>query len=307
MTPRLRRPARPLGAALVILLALAALHHDAEARGAMVAGRALHVHVPPGYTGSAPVPLVILLHGVGVTGTFQDVYLRIAEQSDLRGFLYVYPDGLRGPLGPFWNGAACCQDAYTPPVDDVAYIDAIIDYVRDHYRLDERRVFIIGHSNGAYMTSRYACESGRAAAVVTLGGGQYLDPLQCGARPWFPFWGPAMTSVLHVHGTNDEITPYWWSWTMALPMGGGTLPSAPQTIASWMYRNGCVPAGGDSPIDLDANIAGAETTRSYYACVGPALEFWTMNGSPHCPMFFQSPSSATFGARAIDWLYAHGR
>lgn len=213
--------------------------------------------------------------------------------------IYAYPDGTRGAAGPFWNGARCCQDPLTPPVDDVGYLDGIIDYVRTHYRLDERRVFLIGHSNGAFMASRYACERPwTVAAIVTLSGGQYLDPFTC---------GPGNTSVLHIHGTNDEITAHGGIGAGPSPSPIIGLPTGVVTVANWIFRNGCSPIGWPLPArDLDYTIPGAETSGIAYPCLGGAVEFWSIWGGPHVPHFFQTPEQS-FGRVALDWLLLHGR
>src|SRR4051812_11197178 len=55
--------------------------------------RPVPVHVPPGYVPGHPTPLVILLHGYGVAGWLEDLYLTLTPLSNDRGFLYAYPDG----------------------------------------------------------------------------------------------------------------------------------------------------------------------------------------------------------------------
>ena len=267
-----------------------------------VRGRPFHLRVPASYNGSRPVPLVVLLHGLQVTSTYQETYMHIGDAADANGVIFAYPDGTRGPAGPFWNGAGCCQDPLTPPVDDVGYIRDIINYVRTRYRLDEGKIFLIGHSNGAFMASRYVCERSDVAAIVTMSGGQYLSPVACNG---FSF---LRTSVLHIHGTNDEIVPYGGVGTAP---GVGVLigvPTARVTVANWRLRNGCIfPIEHRlADIDLDSSILGAETSPVYYDCVNASVEFWTMRGAPHVPTFYQTPERS-FGHFALAWLLSHGR
>jgi len=292
----MERKRRSLGISIVLLGAFAGAGR-ADARGVIVDGRLFHLHVPARYDGSKQVPLVILIHGIGVSSTLQDAYMRVKDESDARGFIYAYPDGTRlpSPVGQFWNGANCCQPPLVPPVDDEAYLDHIIQYVRSNYKLDERQIFLIGHSNGAFMANRYACHRSQVAAIVTLSGAQYLNPLDCG----LPFLG--QVAVLHIHGTYDEVTPY------LLSLG---YPPAPLTVFNWATRNGCfhIGAPGGAPLDLVSDIPGNETSRKVYACLGGALEFWTINGGYHVPNFYQrGERGRTFGSHALDWLLAHGR
>lgn len=282
---------------------LAFLAAPAVGRGITeVRGRPFHLRVPASYDGSRPVPLVLLLHGLQVTSTVQEAYMRVGDAADARGVIYAFPDGSRGPAGPFWNGAGCCQDPLTPPVDDVGYIGDVINYVRTHFRLDERKIFLIGHSNGAFMASRYVCERSDVSAIVTMSGGQYRLPTACNGISLL------RTSVLHIHGTNDEIVPYGRIGTAPAPGALIGVPTAVMTVANWRWRNACpVPFGRSLPDrDLDSSIPGAETSVVEYPCANAAVEFWTMTGSPHVPSFFQTPGQS-FGAVALDWLLLHGR
>ena len=285
---------RPLALAILSLHLRAA--GGAAALGVMVDKRPFHLHVPASYDGSRAVPLVVLLHGIGVTSTLQEAYFRLKAESEARGFIYAYPDGTRGPAGAFWNGAGCCQVSISLPVDDVGYLDSIIGYVRNHYRLDENRIFLTGHSNGSFMGTRYVCERSQVAAIANLSGGQYTDRLRCG----IPAGG--RTAVLHMHGTADEITPYFFSH---IPV----LPSALETVVNWTVRNGCfpfpLPAG---TVDLVSDLAGNETGKVRFACIGAPLDFWTIAGGSHVPNMYQlGEAGRTLGANVMDWLYAHGR
>lgn len=292
---------------LIAVVALTAGAGIANARGIMVDGRPFHLHVPASYDGSRPLPLVLLIHGIGVDSTLQETYMRVKAESDARGFIYAYPDGTRGPAGQFWNGAGCCQDPFTPPVDDVGYLDHIIQYVQNNYRLDRERIYLIGHSNGGFMASRYACErsgySGvgrpQIAAIATLSGGQYLFPVQCGI-------GIGSVAVLHIHATLDEITPYL---VPLVPILTG-FPAGRQTVDNWRLRNGCIGPGYPltPPIDLVSDLRGNETGRWAFWCPFAPVEFWTIHGGSHVPNFYQpGEPGRTFGAQVLDWLWAQRR
>jgi len=118
----------------------------------------------------------------------------------------------------FWNATdACCNLDRKEGIDDVAYVSQIIDDVTARYNVDPKRIYLVGHSNGAFMSHRFACEMGsRVAAIVTLAGMQWNDPAKCP--------GGSPVSVLHVHGDADDTILY---------AGGvseiGTYPSAKQT------------------------------------------------------------------------------
>ena len=74
------------------------------------ADRPIDVRVPDGLDPAEPAPLVVLLHGYGVSGEVQDAYLGMGDAAAERGMLFVAPDGTENRSGRrFWNATpACC-------------------------------------------------------------------------------------------------------------------------------------------------------------------------------------------------------
>ena len=93
------------------------------------------------------------------------------------GFLYAFPDGTRDRLGNrFWNASDACCDLFQSGVDDVAYLTAVIDDMSARFHVDAKRIHLVGHSNGGFMSHRYACDRAeRVAAFVSLAGDNYKD------------------------------------------------------------------------------------------------------------------------------------
>jgi polyhydroxybutyrate depolymerase len=93
-------------------------------------------------------------------------------------------------------------------LDDVAYLDAVIDDASARLRIDPSRVYMAGYSNGGMLTHRYAAERSRriAAAAVTAG--------TIGGKPdtRTPEWripAPrAPVPILMIHGREDPIVQY---------------------------------------------------------------------------------------------------
>ncbi len=233
--------------------------------------------VPDGYDSQQATPLVVLLHGYSSNGSAQDAYFRLSPLAEKENFLLAFPDGTRDLTGNrFWNATDACCDFYNRGVDDVAYIDSVIDEIAGWYNVDPRRVFLVGHSNGAFMSHRFACDrSRRVAAIVTLAGMQWDDPGRCEAT--------APVSVLHVHGTNDQVIRYEGGSTPK-----GPYPGAVETAGTWAAKNACggtlAPTG--QRLDLDVNVPGAETAVDRYSgCTGTDVETWTIDGGGHIPAF----------------------
>ena len=55
-------------------------------------------------------------------------------------------------------------------------VDAILADVKAKYNVDPKRVFVIGHSNGGFMSHRLACDrASDVAAIVSLAGATWLE------------------------------------------------------------------------------------------------------------------------------------
>ena len=158
--------------------------------------------MPASLPAGEAVPLVIGLHGgIGSGVQFAD-NSRFDKLAEANGFLVVYPDGVGTGLGGddlrTWNAGACCGSAARQDVDDVAFLSALIDELAGRYRIDADRTYALGHSNGAMMSYRLACElSDKIVAIGMVSGSRTLDACE----PSQP------VSVIQVHGTGDQNVP----------------------------------------------------------------------------------------------------
>jgi polyhydroxybutyrate depolymerase len=264
--------------------------------------RPYHFQVPTGYDSSRPTPLVILLHGYTATGATQEAYFQLAPVADARGFLYAWPDGTVDATGQhFWNADDACCDIYGANPDDVGYVNQIVDDMSTRFNVDPKRVYLVGHSNGAFMAHRMACDAApRFAAIVALAGAVWNDPSLC--QP------STRVSVLAVHGDLDAVVNYNGGQTPNFAGGllsGRTYPSAHGTVATWSAKNGCsgaIAATGQT-LDLDTVLVGPETKIEAYAgCpAGGSVELWTIQGGGHLPAFAQP----TWPDAVWSWLDEH--
>jgi polyhydroxybutyrate depolymerase len=245
-----------------------------------------------GAAGDAPRPLVVLLHGYGSSGKNHDTYFGLSAIARRRGVLLAIPDGTRDHKGLlYWNATEACCDFDGVPLDDVAYLDAVVRDVESKRRVDPARVYAIGHSNGAFMAHVWACEMGSPlAAIVALAGVPWSDASRCKNRG---------VSVLQVHGDADRVIAFDGGRSFG---NGQPYPSAKAAVDAWASRDGCDPKTRSlSPMDLDRAVAGEETTRVAYRCpAGTDVELWRMAGSGHVPRL-----DARFTEAALDFLLRH--
>ena len=111
------------------------------------------MYVPTTYTGSRPFPLIVALHGLGGTeDSFFDGYEKkfpvLAEQ---RGYIVVAPLGYRVDGSYGWGLGTPPADPNTRRAQDLSERDVmqVLDLVKQHYRIDEDRIYLTGHAMGA--------------------------------------------------------------------------------------------------------------------------------------------------------------
>ncbi len=139
------------------------------------------------------LPLVINLHGYGISIDVHMSYTMLSDFADSAGFIVVYPVG----TGLNWNSGAS-DGRSIDRIDDVGFISALIDTLDAIYNIDMARIYCTGLSNGAEMTYRLAAELGqRIAAIAPVAGG-----LNNSAVNWDPI---RPMPILDFNGTADNI------------------------------------------------------------------------------------------------------
>lgn len=259
--------------------------------------RPYEIYVPTSYDGTTPMPLVMLLHGYGASAVIQEAYFQVQGLAESRGFIYVRPDGTTNQVGKqFWNATpACC--GFGTGVDDSTYLMNVIDDISNEYNIDPRRVYVMGHSNGGFMSYRMACDhADRIAAIASLAGSTFVNPSDC---------SPSQSvSVLQVHGTADQTILYAGSAIL-----GQEYPSAEKTVSIWATYDQCSAAGAkDSPpIDVDQSIAGPETkVEGFTGCpTGIDVALWSVEGGGHIPAINTASTPYPLTEGIIDFLLAH--
>ena len=190
------------------------------------------LHVPGSYRPDHPTSLVIMLHGHGARAASFERSTGMSRKADRDGFIVVYPQALGSPS--VWHTAV---DG-SARIDDVAFIRTIIDSLSRSFAIDPARIYVAGHSNGAFMAYRVGSVlSARIAALgisagsigrITRGG----DTLRI-REPVTP------VSVIAFHGRADRSVPYDGG---AESDGPRRIVPTPQSIDFWVTSDGCPPA-----------------------------------------------------------------
>lgn len=240
-------------------------------------------------------PLLVFLHGLGGSGLGSVQALGLSRLArEKRTYVYA-PDGERDSTGRrFWNAHPACCNFENKPVDDVSKLKRAIELLEERPGIDDRRLYVLGHSNGGFMALRLACEMGdQLAAVASVAGAGPMRGSSCQIKP--------PLHVLAIHGDNDRIVGY----------DGGTVfgdpdrpkhESARDTLKGWSQWLGCTgaPKRG-APLDLDVARPGAETrVEAHEDCTLGGAELWTVAGGTHSII-----SSPNLIERVWDFFMAH--
>jgi len=236
------------------------------------------VHVPPGYDGKAPVPVVIMFHGGGgkARGAMEETGW--SAKADKENFLAVYPEGLaRDPARrasfvanpQSWNDGSqrAIVAASLMNIDDVGFVSAMLDDLGAKFRIDPRRLYATGFSNGASMTFRAGrALSARLAAIAPVAGSDWLDE----PTPAQPL------SLLYLTGTADPLNPLAGGEITLGAKSAGKKSPVRELIQKWVQMLGCAPEP-KTIYDRDG-VKGI----AYTACHGNAeVVFYTVDGMGH--------------------------
>lgn len=226
--------------------------------------RTYSFYVPASYLPGQPVPLVVGLHGLTSSGSYFAQYRDFKPIADTANFIVLNPDGATLLGVKYWN----YENIAGTNVDDVGFIEALIDTISAHYSIDQNRVYCTGMSNGSFMACYLACQSDRFAAVGGVTGSM-SNSMYANCNPSHP------TPIIHIHdGTSDDTNPYDGTSTMT--------PIADLTMF-WVNQNNCNPTPLISSVaDLDS---GDNATAEHYVYIdgidGNTIEHFKVLGGGH--------------------------
>ena len=188
------------------------------------------LNLPPNFDSTGPFPLVVALHGFGGRAIQMEHDYHLTEKSNSAKFIVVYPEGTPndGPLGlQNWNAGTCCEAAQEQNVNDVGFISRLIQKLVRQYKVNPKKVYVTGMSNGAMMTYRLACEIPNQIAAIAPVSGTLLTTQPCQPSRAVP--------VLHIHSVIDTKVPY----AGGIGLGNHYFPPVDSTLHVWSAINGC--------------------------------------------------------------------
>jgi polyhydroxybutyrate depolymerase len=223
---------------------------------------------PPAAKGA--IPLIIALHGLNQTVEGVRRSLAIDALAERESFAVLYPMALGGR----WS-----YDESRPVklpeqgglVDDVGFLNAILDQLIAEGGIDPSRIYAAGLSNGGLMAWTMACRmSERLAGVAALISGMLEHQVeQCKPKRLVP--------LVVIAGTEDWLQPYDGAITENF-----RLLSIPETLEFWRRQRGCVAYETTAVDPRDPSDPTRAVVMDWKDCKNPsALRFYRIEGGGH--------------------------
>jgi poly(3-hydroxybutyrate) depolymerase len=165
--------------------------------------------VPDSYDHTHPWPLIVDLHGAGVTPLQQMLFDGTTDFAQRDGYIVVTPMGFStfGGWGPLRGEPKLVDTADINPATGVKWathelseLDALtlIEKVRASFNVDADRIYLMGHSMGGYGTFFLGAKHNALwAGIAPIAGG--------GVGPNAPAEKLKAVPVLVMHGSDDNV------------------------------------------------------------------------------------------------------
>lgn len=201
--------------------------------------RSFMVHLPAGYNGARPLPVVMAFHGLGMNSTMMFGLTGFTGLADRKNFIVVFPNGSGGRF----------QDGLAQGPDDVAFVRAMLDKLQRGLSIDTKRIYACGISNGGYFTQLLALSMPDRIAAC----GVVASTLTAGAKACAS--GGRAVPIVFFEGVDDPLLPWGDGRSKDLGKLGealgisalgsidsplakmGGLATVPETIEFWTSNN----------------------------------------------------------------------
>ena len=231
--------------------------------------RSYRIHFPANYNPKNTYPLVLAFHGGGGNPRQFEKSSGFDTMADKYGYILVYPAGtgtLRNKLLT-WNPEMHIQTySSRNNIDDTGFVKELITKLENENKVDSKRIYIVGHSNGAMMVQCLASKSPQMfAAAVSISGtiGGQVDKNSKEVTISTP---KSPVSFMEIHGMKDTNVNYYGGKTFA---GFKSKKeridiSVTRTVEFWTKADNC----NSSPVITNTS---AYTKEDYNQC-GDKLE-----------------------------------
>jgi polyhydroxybutyrate depolymerase len=246
--------------------------------------RSYRLYIPSNLR-TAPVPVVIALHGAVQSASEFEADLGMNRIAQREHFAVVYPEG----VNRVWDDARppIMRLGYlVPPGEDVPFITAIVRRLVSEGIADPNRIYLAGLSMGGFMAARMACERSNLFAAIAIMAATIPEQYRKTCTPRRPL--PALL----IHGTFDPIVPW-----IGVPMAGAGILSAADTAQFFADLAGCMAYGDSIRPGLDRSNK-VEIRRWSICGDNLSVMLYTIPGGGHLPPSADPGRGDTF----VSWF-----
>jgi polyhydroxybutyrate depolymerase len=216
------------------------------------------VHLPKYAKSTDGLPLVLVFHGGGGTASQIMNHSKFNKLSDNEDFVVVYPNA----VDKNWNDGRI-GDKLPMERDDIKFISNLIDTLYAFYKIDIKRVFSTGISNGGFFSIYLALKLSDKILAIAPVTASIPENLKDDFKTQYP------VSMLLINGTKDPLVKYDGG-----PVGfkddetgRGTSISTDWTVKIWVNNNGCQQSTKIVDIDNTDSDDGCTAKKyTYYKC-----------------------------------------
>lgn len=165
--------------------------------------------------------LLIALHGSTQRGSIMRKTTEFDAVAETENLVIFYPDAVDG----IWKDGRDDDMG----VDDVSFVADLVDYAVTEFGVDRDMAYLVGVSNGGFMTQRVICERPElfraAAAVIANLGSDLSQRCSPGSVP----------SLFLLAGTDDPVVPYKGGYVHRTDGSRylGAILSFDESVAHW--------------------------------------------------------------------------
>jgi polyhydroxybutyrate depolymerase len=271
--------------------------------------RSYILHIPANFDANALYPLVIVYHGGGGTPQKIIAVTGFSTIADNEGFLVAYPAGIDN----HWNDGRGVTQPELNGVDDIQFTKDLIADIENQYKVDTKRIYATGASNGGQFVHRIACEIPGSFTAIGVVVGSIPSNLYPGTT-WptnetLPPCAPSQPiSIVSIRGDADpaininggEVGPFD-PITGNTISDGGYVESNSNVETFWSNQNGCT---GKTSSEITPTPP-LDSTRvfkdSFTGCnAGVSMDFYVVSGMGHVWPPTISESTVIFGNTSLN-------
>ncbi|MBC7997721.1 MAG: prolyl oligopeptidase family serine peptidase [Leptolyngbya sp.] len=209
--------------------------------------------------GREKLPLLLAFHGgLGRPEQMEKLtgFMALAETY---GICVAYPEGIKR----YWNDGRDLEKRRG--IDDITFVENLIDHLRESLPIDQKRVYACGISNGGFFCQYLLTQSSSRFAAVASVAATVHEPMFMSLRPAEP------VPIMFVVGDEDPVVPYAGGEIELAGKKSGTVVAFEQGLRYWVEHNKALTQARESilesvvahdptrirRIDFDATAGGA--------------------------------------------------